>query len=126
MVAAAKAQLSHRVRRGTTLSSPRATGDLLNLELGTFDREVLALIFLDQTAPSHQLREKFRGTIDGASVQPREVVKEALKESAAAVILGTSASEWNCRAVPSRRVDHPPPHHRSQNASIARVPAYQS
>jgi DNA repair protein RadC len=29
----------------------------------------------------------FHGTIDGASVHPREVVKEALKQNAAAVIL---------------------------------------
>jgi DNA repair protein RadC len=32
-------------------------------------------------------QEMFQGTIDGASVHPREVVKEALKQNAAAVIL---------------------------------------
>jgi DNA repair protein RadC len=87
IVAAAKAHLNHRVRRGTTLSSPRATRDFLTLKLGTLDHEVFALIFLDKRHRVISYVEMFRGTIDGASVHPREVVKEALKHNAAAVIL---------------------------------------
>jgi DNA repair protein RadC len=87
IVAAAKAHLNRRVRRGTTLSSPRATRDFLNLKLGALDHEVFALIFLDKRHRVISYQEMFRGTIDGASVHPREVVKEALKQNAAAVIL---------------------------------------
>jgi DNA repair protein RadC len=59
----------------------------LSLKLGTLDHEVFALIFLDKRHRVISYLEMFRGTIDGASVHPREVVKEVLKQNAAAVIL---------------------------------------
>ena len=43
-------------------------------------------MFLDNQHRVIQLDELFRGTIDGASVYPREVVKQALHHNAAAVI----------------------------------------
>jgi DNA repair protein RadC len=78
---------SRRVRRGTHLSSPKVTRDYLSLKLGTLEREVFAVIFLDKRHRLISYQEMFQGTIDGASVHPREVVKEALKQNAAAVIL---------------------------------------
>ena len=87
IIAVAREHLSSRVRRGTTLSSPRATRDFLSLKLGDLDHEVFAVIFLDKRHRVISYNEMFRGTIDGASVHPREVVKEALKLNAAAVIL---------------------------------------
>ena len=87
IIAAAREQLSRRVRRGATLSSPRATRDFLTLKLGTLEHEVFAVIFLDKRHRVISYNEMFRGTIDGASVHPREVVKEALKLNAASVIL---------------------------------------
>jgi DNA repair protein RadC len=79
--------MSRRVRRGTQLTSPKATRDYLSLKLGTLEREVFAVIFLDKRHRLISYQEMFQGTIDGASVHPREVVKEALKQNAAAVIL---------------------------------------
>jgi DNA repair protein RadC len=87
IVAAAKVHLSHRLRRGATLNSPRATRDFLSLKLGVLDHEVFAVIFLDKRHRVISYSEMFRGTLDGASVHPREVVKEALRLNAAAVIL---------------------------------------
>jgi DNA repair protein RadC len=87
IIAAAREHMSHRVRRGTSLSSPKATRDYLALKLGTLEREVFAVIFLDKRHRLISYQEMFQGTIDGASVHPREVVKEALKQNAAAVIL---------------------------------------
>jgi DNA repair protein RadC len=84
---AACEQMSLRVRRGTSLSSPRATRDYLALKLGNLEHEVFAVLFLDKRHRLISYQEMFRGTIDGASVHPREVVKEALKQNAAAVIL---------------------------------------
>ena len=78
IIAAAREHISRRVRRGTTLSSPRATRDFLTLKLGTLDHEVFAIIFLDRRNRVISYQEMFRGTIDGASVHPREVVKEAV------------------------------------------------
>ena len=87
IIAAARGHMSRRVRRGTSLSSPKATRDYLTLKLGTLEREVFAVIFLDKRHRLISYQEMFQGTIDGASVHPREVVKEALKQNAAAVIL---------------------------------------
>ena len=44
IIAAAREHMSHRVRRGTSLSSPKATRDYLALKLGTLEREVFAVI----------------------------------------------------------------------------------
>jgi DNA repair protein RadC len=87
IIAAAREHMSRRVRRGTQLTSPKATRDYLSLKLGTLEREVFAVIFLDKRHRLISYQEMFQGTIDGASVHPREVVKEALKQNAAAVIL---------------------------------------
>ena len=66
IVTAAREQMSFRVRRGTSLSSPRATRDYLALKLGTLEREVFAVIFLDKRHRLISYQEMFQGTIDGA------------------------------------------------------------
>jgi DNA repair protein RadC len=50
------------------------------------------VIFLDKRHRLISYQEMFQGTIDGASVHPREVVNEALKQNAAAVILAHSVA----------------------------------
>src|SRR5882762_5952011 len=72
---------------GLALTSPKATRDFLSLKLGSLEREVFAVIFLDKRHRLISYQEMFQGTIDGASVHPREVVKEVLRQNAAAVIL---------------------------------------
>jgi DNA repair protein RadC len=47
IIAAAREHMSRRFRRGTQLSSPKATRDYLTLKLGSLEREVFAVIFLD-------------------------------------------------------------------------------
>lgn len=54
--------------------------------LGNYDREVFALLLLDNQHRLIEFNELFYGTIDSASVYPREVVKLALERNAAAVI----------------------------------------
>ena len=83
----AKQALNFRFRRGTVLDSPTATRDFLTLKLGDREHESFCVLFLDNRHRLIEFVELFRGTIDGASVHPREVVKEALKRNAAAVIL---------------------------------------
>jgi DNA repair protein RadC len=87
ILSAAREHMSRRVRRGTSLNSPKATRDYLSLKLGTLEKEVFAVLFLDKRNRLISYQEMFQGTIDGASVHPREVVKEALKQNAASVIL---------------------------------------
>jgi len=69
------------------LSSPSETRDYLRLRLEALEHEVFACLFLDNRHRVIRFEELFRGTIDGASVHPREVVKRALRHNAAAVIL---------------------------------------
>jgi DNA repair protein RadC len=84
---AARAILAHRVRRGAAISNPRHTRDYLRLHLAPHEHEIFAILFLDNRHRVIEFVPLFRGTVDGASVYPREVVKEALRRNAAAVIL---------------------------------------
>ena len=86
MITGAKLALSRRFRKGTLLDSPAATRNFLTVTLGDREFESFCCIFVDNRHRVIEFVELFRGTIDGASVHPREVVKEALKRNAAAVI----------------------------------------
>ncbi len=85
----AKQILEYRLARpeATTFSSPDETKQFLQLKLGEAEREIFACLFLDNRHRLIEYQELFYGTIDGASVHPREVLKAALKCNAAAVIL---------------------------------------
>lgn len=76
-----------RLRCGPALTSPRAARDFLIARLRDRDHEVFCCLFLDTRHRLLGFDELFRGTLDGASVHPREVVKTALARNAAAVIL---------------------------------------
>jgi DNA repair protein RadC len=72
---------------GVQLTSPDDTKRYLRLKMQTLEHEVFSVLFLDNRHRLISYEEMFRGTIDGASVHPREVVKRALAHNAAAVIL---------------------------------------
>ena len=72
---------------GPRSPTPRATREFLRARLRDRDHEVFCCLFLDNRHRVICFDEVFRGTIDGASVHPREVVKLALSRNAAAVIL---------------------------------------
>ncbi len=87
----AAAELSRRAlastcARGSALCSPRDSAEFLRAWLRPFPYEVFACIFLDNRHRVIAAEELFRGTIDGASVHPREVVRRAIAHNAAAVI----------------------------------------
>jgi DNA repair protein RadC len=83
---AARHVIDQRVCRGAELTSPQTVRDFLRTKLAGFTYEVFSVMFLDNRHRLIAFVEMFRGTIDGASVYPREVVKEALRHNAAAVI----------------------------------------
>lgn len=82
----AKRHFKEILQRGSALTSPDMTRAYLSAQLRGYSYEVFACLFLDNQHRVIQLEELFRGTIDGASVYPREVVKQALFHNAAAVI----------------------------------------
>ncbi len=82
----ARRVMDEPLRQGDPLRSPEDTRRFLTSRLGTYPHEVFAGLFLDNRHRIIQYRELFRGTIDGAAVYPREVVRQALEDNAAAVI----------------------------------------
>jgi len=72
---------------GQTIKSPADTEAYLTAHLAHLDHEVFSVIYLDNRHRVIEYREEFRGTIDGTSVYPREIVKQAIMSGAAAVIL---------------------------------------
>ena len=72
---------------GEPIRSPADTEAFLQARMRHLDHELFCCLFLDNRHRVLSFDELFRGTIDGTSVYPREVVKEALAVNAAAVIL---------------------------------------
>lgn len=77
------------------ITSPHDIKRYLKLKLMALEHEVFAVIFLDNRHGVIEYEEMFRGTIDGASVYPREVVKRALYHNAAAVIFSHNHPSGN-------------------------------
>lgn len=87
VVEMAKRHLGETLVRGEALTSPDTTRAYLHARLRDRPHEVFGCIFLDTRHRVIAFEELFRGTIDGASVHPREVMRRALEHNAAAVIL---------------------------------------
>ncbi|MDS1911096.1 RadC family protein [Vibrio parahaemolyticus] len=78
--------LATKYKREGTFTNPTNVKEYLKLKLGAHDREVFAVMFLDNQHQLISFEELFFGTIDAASIYPREVLKTALNHNAAAVI----------------------------------------
>lgn len=78
--------LESSLSRGQLLDDALVTKHYLQQKLRHYSHEVFACLFLDNKHRLIAFEELFRGTIDGASVYPREVVKQALAHNARAVI----------------------------------------
>ena len=82
----ARRHLSATMREGDALTSPDLVRRYLSAQLRHQPHEIFAALFLDNQNRLIAYDELFFGTIDGASVYPREVVKKAMARNAAAVI----------------------------------------
>ncbi len=98
IIHAARSAINRRFRRGKALSSPADSRDFLRLKLAHLEHEVFAVLWLDNRHHVIGFEELFRGTIDGSSVYPREVVKSALNSNAAACILAHNHPSGNSTA----------------------------
>ena len=100
----ARRYLSESIKRGDCLSSPDTVKLYLRERLRNYEHEVFAVLFLDQKNRLISYEELFIGTLDGASVYPREVVKKVLAHNAAAVIFSHNHPSGN--AAPSQADIH--------------------
>ncbi len=78
--------LAQELGRPDALANPSACATFLRTRLAAYPYEVFACLFLDNRHRMLAFEELFRGSIDGASVHPREVVRRCLVHNAAAVI----------------------------------------
>ena len=79
--------LDAEMKTALTLADPGATGRYIKSRLCAYPYEVFACLFLDNRYRVLAFEELFRGSIGGASVHPREVVRRCIAHNAAAVIL---------------------------------------
>jgi DNA repair protein RadC len=79
--------LARRMAKGSVLTSPKDTQRYLTLRFAELEHEVFAIVYLTKRHRVIACEELFRGTIDGASVHPRIVVKNSLRHNAAGVIV---------------------------------------
>jgi len=84
--AVARQVIDRKMQRGTSLESPADVRSYLGVMLAGYDYKVFSLLLLDTRHRLIEYVELSRGTIDGASVRPREVVRETLRVNAAAAI----------------------------------------
>lgn len=103
--------LAAKYKREGTFTNPTNVKEYLKLKLGAHDREVFAVMFLDNQHQLISFEELFFGTIDAASIYPREVLKAALNHNAAAVVFahnhpsGIAESSQADRRITQRLVD---------------------
>jgi DNA repair protein RadC len=83
----ARRAIDEGLRREAVLNSPDKVRQYLQLQLARREHEVFAVLYLDAQNRLLKCEELFRGTLTQTSVHPREVVKQALRHNAAAVIL---------------------------------------
>lgn len=82
----ARSIVERRLAVGAVLESATHTKEYLVVKLATLEHEVFGVVLLNNRHTVIHTEILFRGTVDGASVYPREVVKTALAHNAAAVI----------------------------------------
>lgn len=87
IIEAARTVAGQRMQRGEPFTDPQASARFFQDKLAGLEREVFASVFLDTRHRLIEYVELFQGTIDGAEVHPREVVRRALRCNAAAVIV---------------------------------------
>ncbi|MDE1963674.1 MAG: DNA repair protein RadC [Xanthomonadaceae bacterium] len=87
ILAAAEDILHARLKRLGVIESPADAFDFLRMRLGGLLHEEFHVLWLDNRHRILGCQRLFSGTIDGASIYPREVIREALGRNASAVIL---------------------------------------
>lgn len=103
--------LESELVREHSLTNPSDAGRFLTARLRGYPQEVFACMFLDNRHRLVAFEELFRGTVDGAAVYPREVVRRCLGHNAAAVILahnhpsGVAEPSQSDRSITRRLVD---------------------
>ncbi len=87
VLAAAEGILGERLKRQGSIGNPTDANEFLRARLGALAHEEFHILWLDNRHRIIDCQKLFTGTIDGASIYPREVVRAALSVNACAAIL---------------------------------------
>ena len=87
IISAALGILAKRIAKGSIIKNMEDAKKYLAVRFADLQHEVFAIVYLTNRHAVIACDEIFRGTIDGASVYPREVVKSALQYNAAAILI---------------------------------------
>jgi DNA repair protein RadC len=87
VLAAAERILKKRLERQGSIASPYDANEFLRMRLSALTHEEFHVLWLDNRHRIIDCQKLFSGTIDGASIYPREVVRAALSVNASAAIL---------------------------------------
>ena len=87
IIEAARQVVDRQLQRGTPFTDPAVACNFFRDKLAGMEREVFVAAFLDTRHRLIDYAELFFGTVDGAEVHPREVVRQALMLNAAAVLV---------------------------------------
>ncbi len=77
------------------ITSPEDTKSYLKIKMGEYEQEVFSVIFLNTLNYIIECDEMFYGTVNTASVYPREIIKKALKLNASAIIIAHNHPSGN-------------------------------
>jgi DNA repair protein RadC len=83
----AKYIIADKFKRGETINNFETAKNYFFLHMANFEREVFGILFLDNDHKVICYEDLFFGTINRATVYPREVARKALKYNAAAIII---------------------------------------
>jgi len=86
VLAAAEGILGERLKRQGSIGNPTDANDFLRMRLGALSHEEFHVLWLDNRHRIIDCQKLFSGTVDGASIHPREVVRAALSVNACAAI----------------------------------------
>lgn len=87
LLAAAAEILQRRLLNGTKITDPQDAGKLFQMRLGCLDHERFEVAYLSTRHQVIAIETHSIGSLDGAEIHPREIVKAAIRHNAAAVIM---------------------------------------
>lgn len=98
-----KRYLAQQMQVRENINEPYLAVMCFQAELESEEREVFMVMFLDNQNRLIKKEKMFYGTINQAMVYPREIIKEALKCNAAAIIVAHNHPSGNCTPSESDR-----------------------
>ena len=99
----ARRHFSETLKKGNAFSNASDVKQFLISKLRHQQREIFAVLFLDNQHRLIVYEELFQGTINCAHIYPREIVKSALQHNAAAIILSHNHPSGNSEPSESDR-----------------------